>query len=221
VSIVLLMRPEQNALCWRAPHAAQQAPFLQWLGTTRQSAVPPYRIAWRENMRDSRAATTALTGHPPHSRSAVGPGAPVPPTLIFVAGLGAGWWLEGAIPSVGSARLAILGLWGWILSAVGLALFVWGLATFAKAGTGIMLQQAATEVVARGPYHWSRNPQYVAFILMYVGVSLIAGLMWSLLLLPLVIVGVSRLVISREERYLRATFGPAYGQYCERVSRWV
>jgi len=170
-------------------------------------------------MRDSPSATTALLERRSDTRSAAGPGAPVPPTLIFLAGLGAGWGLEGAIPSVEGAGLVPL-LSGWILSAVGVVLFVWGVATFGKAGTGIMLQQAATEVVARGPYRWSRNPQYVAFILMYAGVSLITGLMWALLLLPVAIAGVDRLVISREERYLKATFGSAYGQYCARVSRW-
>jgi protein-S-isoprenylcysteine O-methyltransferase Ste14 len=172
-------------------------------------------------MRHLPSGTTTVRERTPNASSATGPGAPVPPTLIFVAGLGGGWWLDGAGASAEGVVPVPLLVSGWTLCALGIALFVWGLATFASAGTGIMLQQGATEVVARGPYRWSRNPQYVAFILIYSGISLITGLMWALLLLPVAVAAVSRLVIGREERYMRGTFGHVYGRYCERVPRWL
>lgn len=172
-------------------------------------------------MGDARTGATTLRAHPVGGRSLSGPGAPFPPTLIFVAGLGAGWWMEAAVPSTEMFARVYLHALGGSLLALGIALFAWGLATFARARTGIMLQDPATEVVASGPYGWSRNPQYVAFVLLYVGVSLIAGLAWALLLLPLIVVAVARLVIRREERYMRRTFGEAYSRYCERVPRWV
>lgn len=154
--------------------------------------------------------------------SGSGPGAPLPPTLIYIAGLVLGWWLDRAAPLIADEEPDIgVSIVGWGLTAIGTALFAWGMATFATVGTGIMLQRAATEVVAIGPYRWSRNPMYVAFTLMYVGVSMAMGWLWPFLLLPVVIFVLTAAVIAREERYMRATFGPAYAAYCQRVRRWL
>jgi protein-S-isoprenylcysteine O-methyltransferase Ste14 len=110
---------------------------------------------------------------------------------------------------------------GLSLVGCGTGLFCWGLATFSRMRTGILLQQAATRVVDVAPYSWSRNPMYVAFALIYVGCALLLGLWWPVLLLPVVIAAMNATVIAREERYMRATFGAAYDEYCRRVRRWV
>src|SRR5512134_3651007 len=97
-----------------------------------------------------------------------GPGTPVPPTLLFVAGLAAGLWWDRRDPwpvQAGDPSAALVFI-GSLLLAGGAALFVSGLVTFARARTGIMLQHAATRVVTTGPYRWSRNPQYVSFVSM-------------------------------------------------------
>ena len=151
-----------------------------------------------------------------------GPGAPLPPTLVFILGFLLGWMVDRFLP-MGPGAGASFGLAaaGWVLAASGIALFAWGLTTFANVGTGIMLQQAATQVVHKGPYRWSRNPQYVAFTLIYIGMAWMAGLLWPIAFLPAVIVVLNAAVISREERYLRGTFGQDYDAYCQRVRRWV
>lgn len=151
-----------------------------------------------------------------------GPGAPLPPTLIYLTVFFLGWWMENNAPIWPEWHSPLwLGSTGWLLMAAGIALFLWGLATFARLRTGIMLQRPATRVVDVPPYSWSRNPQYVSFTLIYTGLALAMGLWWPLLLLPLVILLVTAAVISREERYLRSTFGQAYEDYCRRVRRWI
>ncbi len=153
-----------------------------------------------------------------------GPGTPFPPTLLFVLGLLFAWWLHAAIP-VGFAGAAAAGPWlttlGAIILAVGTGVFWWGMATFARARTGIMLQSPASRLVTAGPYRWSRNPMYVGFVAMYLGFSLLMNSLWPLVLLPAVIVLLELIVVAREERYLRATFGPAYEEYCQRVKKWL
>jgi protein-S-isoprenylcysteine O-methyltransferase Ste14 len=57
--------------------------------------------------------------------------------------------------------------------------------------------------------------------LTYVGLSLLTGGRWSLLLLPGVLVAVDRGVIQREERYLEKQFGSDYREYRRRVRRWL
>jgi protein-S-isoprenylcysteine O-methyltransferase Ste14 len=108
-----------------------------------------------------------------------------------------------------------------VLFTGGGAVFAWGLLTLLRAGTGIMLERPASALVARGPYRWSRNPQYVAFAAMYIGLSLAVNSAWPLALLPLVFVLLVVAVVTREERHLRAQFGAAYDDYCRRVGRWL
>jgi protein-S-isoprenylcysteine O-methyltransferase Ste14 len=62
---------------------------------------------------------------------------------------------------------------------------------------------------------------YVSFTAMYVGMALALGVWWPLLLLPVVIAVLTVAIIAREERYMRATFGAAYEDYCRRVRRWI
>jgi protein-S-isoprenylcysteine O-methyltransferase Ste14 len=75
--------------------------------------------------------------------------------------------------------------------------------------------------VEAGPYSWSRNPQYVAFTAIYMGITLLLGTGWPLILLPLVIGATVAAVIAREERYMRTAFGADYEDYCRRVPRWL
>ena len=105
--------------------------------------------------------------------------------------------------------------------AIGTWLFGWGLMTFFRSATGIMLQQSASTVVDAGPYRFSRNPMYVGLTVGYVGVALVINIAWPIVLLPLVLVAVTTAVIAREERYMLARFGPAYEAYCARVRRWL
>lgn len=151
-----------------------------------------------------------------------GPGASVPPTLIFVAGFLLGWWIDTRAPLGDEGEpSALVRLIGWGATAAGSWLFLWGLATFSRVRTGILLQRPATRVVDLPPYSWSRNPMYVAFTAIYVGLALVVGAWWSLILLPVVLGLLTWLVIRREERYMRTAFGAEYDAYCRRVRRWI
>jgi protein-S-isoprenylcysteine O-methyltransferase Ste14 len=151
-----------------------------------------------------------------------GPGVSVPPTLVFVAGFALAWWLHDEAPLPldrdGSRALVIV---AWMMLVIGIALFLWALGVFLVARTGVMLQKPATVLMTSGPYAWSRNPQYVAFLAMYAGAALLANTLWPIVLLPSVLILMVGAVIAREERYLRATFGRSYEEYCRRVRRWI
>jgi protein-S-isoprenylcysteine O-methyltransferase Ste14 len=139
-----------------------------------------------------------------------------------VAGFIIGWWLETRAPLRPEWQApVVVEVAGWALVVAGAALFLWGLASFSRVRTGIMLHNAATRVVDLPPYSWSRNPMYVSFTAMYVGMALALGVWWPLLLLPVVIAVLTVAIIAREERYMRATFGAAYEDYCRRVRRWI
>lgn len=70
-------------------------------------------------------------------------------------------------------------------------------------------------------YRFTRNPMYLAFVMLYVGASLLMNSTWPFLLLPMVLVVLYLTVIRREERYLAAAFGPSYEAYRTQVRRWL
>jgi protein-S-isoprenylcysteine O-methyltransferase Ste14 len=62
---------------------------------------------------------------------------------------------------------------------------------------------------------------YVGMSLLYLGIAVLTGAAWAILLLPLVVFTVDRRVIRREEAYLERRFGPDYVRYKRQVRRWV
>jgi len=107
------------------------------------------------------------------------------------------------------------------LTAAGVALGGWFFVTMRRAGTPVDPREAPTALVQEGPFRHTRNPAYVGLTLTYLGLSLLAGGRWALLLLPVVLVAVGRGVIWREERYLEERFGSDYREYRRRVRRWL
>jgi protein-S-isoprenylcysteine O-methyltransferase Ste14 len=152
-----------------------------------------------------------------------GPGGPIPPTLVYAAGFLAAWWLDTQrrflIDGAGASPVQLV--LGAVAFAVGVWLFAWGLSTFARERTGIMLQQAVSHVVEKGPYRFTRNPMYVGFTASYFGLALLVNAAWPIVLLPVVLIVLTLAVIRREERYMQSHFGPAYDEYCQRVRRWL
>jgi protein-S-isoprenylcysteine O-methyltransferase Ste14 len=92
---------------------------------------------------------------------------------------------------------------------------------FRRAGTHPQPWRPATALVVTGPYRFSRNPMYVGATLFYIGISFWVNSLWPLLLLPVVLVIMSRGVIAREEAYLERLFGDEYRSYRSRVRRWL
>ena len=79
----------------------------------------------------------------------------------------------------------------------------------------------ASQIVTTGIYGFTRNPIYLGFLLIVIGLPLNSGLIWGLLLAPLYILGMNRLVIEHEEAYLEKKFGEPYTSYRSRVRRWL
>ena len=99
---------------------------------------------------------------------------------------------------------------------LGAALVSWGLATLGTKKTSGL----PDELVARGPYLITRNPQYVGDFLLFVGVAIFANsgvvavthLLTALLLL---------LAPFAEEPWLEEQYGEAYVAYRRTVPRYL
>ena len=77
-----------------------------------------------------------------------------------------------------------------------------------------------TELVTTGIYRFSRNPAFLGFDLMYVGVLLLYGNLLTLGFSLFAII-MLHLQILQEERFLASTFGEPYREYCRRVFRYL
>ena len=80
--------------------------------------------------------------------------------------------------------------------------------------------QDKTELVTRGIYRYSRNPAFLGFDFMYIGVLLMYGNLLTLGFSVFAMV-MLHLQILQEERYLEDTFGVAYAEYKKRVFRYL
>jgi protein-S-isoprenylcysteine O-methyltransferase Ste14 len=139
----------------------------------------------------------------------------VPLPQAHLVGLGAGILLQ----VIASSRLSwpawIGHAGGWPLILAGLWLAAWGV----RAAAEVDLERPS-QLVCSGPYAYSRNPMYIAWTLLYVGIALVANAAWPLLLLPVVLL-VTHIVVLGEERSLEGRFGTAYRSYETSVRRYL
>ena len=77
-----------------------------------------------------------------------------------------------------------------------------------------------TRLVTSGIYKFSRNPAFLGFDLMYIGVLLLYGNLLTVGFSVFAIV-MLHLQILQEERYLEATFGEEYAIYKKQVFRYL
>lgn len=92
--------------------------------------------------------------------------------------------------------------------------------TMARARANILPHRAATALVTKGPFAFSRNPIYLGNTLMMVGAGLAFGNPWLIATGLTAALLVERLAIRREEQHLEARFGQAWRDYSARVKRW-
>lgn len=145
-----------------------------------------------------------------------------PPPFYFVLGFLAGWLLHRLVPlRVPASESASMNTAGWILIVASVVLLIWAQITFLRHRTTVIPNRPASTMVTSGPYAYSRNPMYVSLTTLYLGLSLLTGMLWPIILLPLVLILLTALVIRREERYLDSAFGADYAAFRKRVRRWV
>ena len=110
---------------------------------------------------------------------------------------------------------------GAIVTVLAIALFVSAVRTLRAAGTPIPGNRPTTAIVRTGPYRFSRNPIYLAFSMLQLGISIWVNSLALLITLIPAVVLIWLVVIPREERYLEARFPSEYSPYKASVRRWL
>jgi len=116
------------------------------------------------------------------------------------------------------ATLRYLGL---AMTFIGFLLGIGAFIEFRKARTTLDPHRSARQLVTSGIYRFTRNPIYLGFLLMVIGLPLNSGLYWGIVMAPFYMMTMTRLIIEHEERYLEKKFKNQYPGYKSRVRRWL
>jgi len=144
---------------------------------------------------------------------------PFPPGIPAV-GLLIGWLLGKLWPI--QLPLPAWTRWiEWPLFIIGPCLAIWAVLTFRRHNTVVDPRGKVVTIVTGGPFRFTRNPMYVALMLLYVAGTLAIGTMWAAILVVPVLLALNYGVIVPEERYLTTMFGDQYTAYKSRVRRWI
>jgi protein-S-isoprenylcysteine O-methyltransferase Ste14 len=133
----------------------------------------------------------------------------------ILLGIGLNWaWSLPFLPSA-------LWLLGPLIVLCAILIFVLCLREFRAAGTSVRGSERTTAIVRTGPYRFSRNPIYVSFTLLVLGLSVWLNNLWLLVTLVPAVGFIAAVVIPREERFLERNFHDQYSSYKATVRRWL
>ena len=145
----------------------------------------------------------------------------LPPPVLYLAAVIAlvvlRWFWPAPIFSVSTFALYA----GVLRGIAALALGLWAVLALRMAGTNVDPRKTSTAMVTVGPFRFTRNPIYVGFTILYLGITLALNCWWGLALLVPTLVVMHVGVIRREEYYLERKFAADYLRYKNRVARYV
>lgn len=103
------------------------------------------------------------------------------------------------------------------------SIVVAGIYCFKKANTSVdpVNPNKSSVLVDFGIYKFTRNPMYLGFAIMLLAMAIKMQTLIALLWLLVFVLYMTRFQIKPEEQALTKIFGDAYGDYCQRVRRWI
>jgi protein-S-isoprenylcysteine O-methyltransferase Ste14 len=154
-----------------------------------------------------------------HERPNIIPWPPMVLATALIAGIALGYLFP--LPwAAGIARDILTGV-GVMFVIAALALYLLSFNEMRKHRTAILPTSAASHLVTGGPYAFTRNPIYLANLILLIGLGLAISNPWLLIAAPIAGFAEQKLGIEREEAHLEARFGKAFREYRRKVRRWI
>ena len=110
---------------------------------------------------------------------------------------------------------------GIILIIIGIGLIVLARREFAYFSQPTDPGHPTSKVVKTGVFAISRNPLYLASVIVFLGLALALNILWAVVMLLLSIIICLYVLIIPEEQYLAEKFGEEYKEYTASVHRWL
>lgn len=145
---------------------------------------------------------------------------PPPVVVVIIAAL---MWLLARFAGFGNVTFEGQSLLVLIFTMAGIGMMLVAAISFYQAKTTInpLDPTKALHLITTGLFGFSRNPIYLADLLILIAWAFWLGNIFNIALLVVFVAYIHRFQIAPEERALAGLFGDAYRDYCSRVRRWV
>ena len=122
----------------------------------------------------------------------------------------------------GPHELSIISVAALIFGSLQLILLILSIRSFAVLGKGTLSPaDPPKDLVLKGPYRFTRNPMYMAAVLILLSEAIFFESIYLLIYLFIVGLVFHLFVVFYEEPKLKAVFGKSYSDYCKSVPRWT
>jgi len=145
-----------------------------------------------------------------------------PPPLVFLASALTGVAMQLFVAPLGlpiDRKVTIVA--GLLIAAAGVACVASARILFLRTGQNPTPWSPTPELIAKGPYRFTRNPMYLGITTLLVGAGIANNVLWISLFAPVALAIVHVIAVVKEEAYLAAKFGDSYVAYAARVRRYV
>lgn len=130
-------------------------------------------------------------------------------------------WLQTSFWNPLDYSTPFLVKFGYALIGAGVWLMILSIYLFWRHKTSVVPRRIPAKIITDGPYSWSRNPIYLADVVILAGYSISQGSVIGLLLVPVFMRVIYHRFINGEEAGMRREFGAAYETYCDETRRWL
>lgn len=107
---------------------------------------------------------------------------------------------------------------GFIIT--GFVVIIWARRDFIRFNQPTDPGLPTSRLIKSGMFAISRNPLYLAGIIILLGISMVFNISWSIVMLIVSIILCYYILIIPEEKYLLEKFGEEYRDYTQKVNRW-
>jgi protein-S-isoprenylcysteine O-methyltransferase Ste14 len=144
----------------------------------------------------------------------------VPPPLVAIL---AGIIIYSSTKLISPVTFKFQGLIAVSVLVIGLTIMLSAINTFRQLQTTInpLKPKQATKLATNGVFKLTRNPMYLAMLIILIAFSVATGALAGLLLVPGFMLYITYFQILPEERAMAELFPDQFTRYCERVRRWL
>jgi protein-S-isoprenylcysteine O-methyltransferase Ste14 len=141
--------------------------------------------------------------------------------IAVAAGAVAATWISSVASGAAIHPAAVAAWLGLGLLWCGMALRLWSFRTLGRYFTVVVQTSSDQPVITAGPYRVIRHPSYAGLLLAIIGVGLLIGNWWFLVILTGAVGGALVFRIRVEERALLVNLGAEYRTYAASHKRLV
>ena len=146
----------------------------------------------------------------------------VPPAVQFAFFAFSMWLIDRWLPA-NHIEFSYQKHLSWLLFIIGVAIGVMAVYRFKRAQTTVdpTRPDKASSLVIVGLYRYTRNPMYLAMLVVLLSFVIRLGNLYTLSMAAAFILFITAFQIKPEEKALTARFGDSYLMYKKKVRRWI